>query len=101
MPWRRVFCLSLKLIHLRPRELRSPQGECPGPSSSSLRDSPTVVHSIGSPLALSAPSYKAVSSGESISPDVSQSGRGEASGCLYGPGFTCSWGVCGWEEYSE
>lgn len=72
-PWRRVFHLFLKLIHLRPRELRSPQGNAqvlPVPPSEKV---PTAVHSMGSPLVLSAPSllrasYKAVSSGEGIAP---------------------------------
>lgn len=80
-------------------------GECPGPSCSSLREGPTAVHLIGSPLVLSAPSllrasYKAVSSGEGTSSHVSQSGRGEAPGCLYGSGL-CALGVCCGEERSE
>lgn len=55
------------------KRAKEPAGECPGPSCSSLREGPTAVHSMGSPLVLSAPSllrasYKAVSSGEGIAP---------------------------------
>lgn len=57
------------------KRAKEPAGESPGPSCSSLREGPTALHSIGSRLALSAPfllraSYKAVSSGEGISPHV-------------------------------
>lgn len=60
------------------KRAKEPTGECPGPSCSSLREGPTAVHLIGSPLVLSAPSllrasYKAVSSQEDTSSPVSHS----------------------------
>lgn len=76
MPLEECVSLVSQVDSSKAKRAKEPAGECPGPSCSSLREGPTAVHSIGSRLALSAPfllraSYKAVSSGEGISPHVS------------------------------
>lgn len=65
----------LKVDSSRAKRAKEPTGECPGPSCSSLREGPTVVHAIGSPLALSAPflltaSCEAMFLGKGMSPWV-------------------------------
>lgn len=78
MPLEEGVSLVSEVDSSKAKRAKEPAGECPGPSSSSLREGPTA--SIGSPLALPAPfllraSYKPVSSGEGISLHVSHSAR--------------------------